>query len=199
MPTPADDSGARGAGTGSLPVDSDVPATEAAASARIHQRRLAFLRSRWDILTVIAAGGALGSLGRWGVSTLVVPEPGRLPWSTFAENVSGGLALGVLMILVLDVWPSQRLIRPFLGVGLLGGYTTFSTYMLDTRTLLAEGHAVTAMTYLFGSLATGTVAVWLGITLTRLAVDLIRRRRAHRNARHNQPTPNPNHDQRNNS
>lgn len=197
MPTPADATGPCSTGTESLPIDSDVSVTEAAASVRLHQRGLAFLRSRWDILTAIAAGGVLGSLSRWGVSQLVVPEPGRFPWSTYVENVSGGLALGCLMVLVLDVWPSQRLVRPFLGVGLLGGYTTFSTYMLDTRTLLADGHAVTAMTYLFASLATGILAIWLAIALTRLAVDLSRRRhKRHRVSAH--ATPNLNHDRRNN-
>lgn len=176
MPTPSDATGPWSAKR-SLPVDSDVPAGEA-ASLRIHQRGLAFLRSRWDILGAIAAGGALGSLARLGISELLVPEAGKFPWSTFVENVSGGLALGCLMVLVLDVWPSRRLVRPFLGVGLLGGYTTFSTYMLDTQTLLTDGHAVTAMTYLFGSLATGVVGVWLAIALTRRAVDHSRRRHA---------------------
>ncbi len=137
----------------------------------------AFLRSRWDVLAAIAVGGALGSLARLGISELLVTEPGRFPWSTFVENVSGGLALGCVMVLVLDVWPSHRLVRPFLGVGLLGGYTTFSTYMLDTRTLLVEGHAFTAMTYLFATLATGIMAVWLAIALTRRAVGLSRNRR----------------------
>lgn len=199
MPRPSDSTGARSSRTPPLPVDSDVSADEAAASVRLHQRGFAFLQSRWDILTAVAAGGALGSLARWGVSQLLDAEPGRFPWSTFVENVSGGFALGCLMILVLDVWPSQRLVRPFLGVGLLGGYTTFSTYMLDIRTLLVDGRAGTAMAYIFGSLAAGIVAVWLGIALTRLVVDLSRRRRTHHRARDARSTVNPKDDRRNNS
>ncbi len=196
VPTSADATGPCSDGTDSLPVDSDVSATEAAALPA-HQRGAAFLRSRGDILVAIAAGGALGSLARLGVSTLLAPEPGRFPWSTFVENVSGGLALGCLMVLVLDVWPSHRLVRPFLGVGLLGGYTTFSTYMLDTRMLLAEGHALTAMTYLFASLFTGVIAVWIAIALTRQAVDGARQRRVRRR-KDARPTTPLNHDRRNN-
>lgn len=72
------------------------------------------------------------------------------------------------MVFVLDVWPSQRYVRPFLGVGLLGGYTTFSTYMLDARLLLGEGQVLTAFAYLGGSLLAGLLAVWAGIASARL-------------------------------
>lgn len=198
MTTPADATGTSSDDRRSMPVDSDALASEA-ADLRIHQRGFAFLRTRWDILAAIAVGGALGSLGRLGVSEVLVPEPGRFPWSTFVENVSGGLALGCLMVLVLDIWASHRLVRPFLGVGVLGGYTTFSTYTLDTRNLLAEGHALTAMTYLFGSLATGIVAIWLAIALTRRAVGLFHRRRRARHRENERRTSTLNHDRRDNS
>jgi CrcB protein len=126
------------------------------------------LRNRWDILAVIAAGGAVGSLGRWGL-TLALPHPtGTFPWATFTANVTGCFLLGVLMVLVIDVWPPSRYVRPFLGVGVLGGYTTFSTYMLDTRSLLVSGRAALAGAYVFGSLAAGLAAVWIGVTATRL-------------------------------
>jgi CrcB protein len=74
------------------------------------------------------------------------------------------------MVLLLEVWPPRRYLRPFLGVGVLGGYTTFSTAMLEGRDLLAGGHAVTAAFYLAASLAVGLAAVALGIVLARLAV-----------------------------
>lgn len=73
------------------------------------------------------------------------------------------------MVFVLDVWPPHRYLRPFLGVGLLGGYTTFSTYMLESRDLLADGQLVTAFNYLGGSLLAGLIAVWLGIASARAA------------------------------
>lgn len=151
-----------------LPVEPDVPVPRDP------------VRWRWDVLLVISVGGALGSLARWGVGELVPWSGNGFPWATFIENVSGGLALGALMVFLLDVWPPHRYLRPFLGVGLLGGYTTFSTYMLESRDLLASGEAATAFTYLAGSLVTGLTAVWLGIASARAAVGLAQRRRRHR-------------------
>jgi len=145
---------------------------------RARRRVRTAIRSRWDILLVIAVGGALGSLARWGL-TLALPHPvGAFPWATFDANVSGCLLIGLLMVVVLDVLPPHRHLRPFLGVGVLGGFTTFSTYMLDARALLAAGRPGTAAAYLFGSLAAGLTAVWLGVTLARLAVRTARQTRA---------------------
>jgi CrcB protein len=161
---------------GRLPVDSDVPAGSG-IDRREERRGFDVLRARWDVLLVISAGGALGSLARWGVGELVPWSGDSFPWATFVENISGGFALGVLMVLLLDVWPASRYLRPFLGVGLLGGYTTFSTYMLESRDLLAGDEVATAFTYLAGSLVAGLIAVWLGITLARAATGPARRRR----------------------
>jgi fluoride exporter len=148
------------------------------------------LAARWDILAVIAVGGALGSVCRWGLGQALAAPHGGFPWATFVENVSGGFGLGVLMVFVLDVWPSSRYLRPFLGVGVLGGYTTMSTYMLDTQGLVLADRTPVAAVYLFGTLAAGLAAVWVGIFLTRLmtrhhhrprprrADDLHRRRKA---------------------
>lgn len=138
------------------------------------------LGSRGDVLLVIALGGALGSLARYGVGELVPWSGEGFPWATFVENVSGAFALGALVVLLLDVWPPHRFLRPFLGVGLLGGYTTFSTYMLETRELLAADRPGTALVYLGGTLLLGLVAVWSGIAVARLGVDRARgRRRRH--------------------
>ena len=140
------------------------------AHASVSPRLSALLVGRWDVVLVIAVGGALGSLARWGVGRLV-PWPGSgFPWGTFAANISGSFALGVLMVLLLEVWSPHRYLRPFVGIGVLGGYTTFSTAMLEGRDLLADGQAVTAAAYLGGSLTAGLAAVGLGIVLARLAV-----------------------------
>jgi len=146
----------------------------------LERPRLSFLRSRWDILLVISMGGALGSLARWGVGELVPWSGEDFPWATFIENISGGFLLGVLMVFLLDVLPPRRYLRPFLGVGLLGGYTTFSTYMLETRELLYSDQGVTALVYLGGSLLAGLVAVWLGIGAARSVDRLAQRRRRRR-------------------
>lgn len=144
------------------------------------RRRGALIRSRWDVLLVIAAGGAVGSLARWSLGE-AIPWSGRgFPWATFVENVSGAFALGVLMVFLLDVWPPHRYARPFVGVGVLGGYTTFSTYMLEARDLVAGGQVPTALAYLGGTLSVGLLAVWAGVALARLSVRLSWRRRLRR-------------------
>jgi CrcB protein len=139
-----------------LPVDPDVDPRDPPAG--------------WDVLAVIALGGALGSLARWGLGESVGTPAGEVPWATVAENVSGSLALGVLMVLVAEVWPGSRYLRPFAGVGLLGGWTTFSTYALDTRSLLAHDRTAAAVLYVGGSLALGLVAVVVGLRVTRRVV-----------------------------
>lgn len=141
------------------------------------------LRSRWDLLLVIALGGAVGSLARWGLARAWPARSGHVPWATLVANLSGCLFLGVLMVLVLDVLPTSRYARPFLGTGVLGGYTTFSTAMLDVRTQLVGGHPELAGAYLAGSLAFGSVAVWLGMVCARLAVSGARARSRNRSRR----------------
>ena len=133
------------------------------------------VRDRWDILLVVALGGALGSLARHAVTEAAPRSPWHIPWGTWVANVSGAFLLGVLMVLVLDVWPPSRYLRPFLGVGVLGGYTTFSAYMLDTRVLLADGHLPAALGYLFGTLLAGLAAAVAGTLLARALVRPRRR------------------------
>jgi CrcB protein len=122
---------------------------------------------RWDVALVIAAGGALGGGARWLVNQALPASPGDFPWSTFAENVTGCFLLAVVMVFLLDVWPPRRYARPFIGIGILGGYTTFSAYTSDTRVLLDAGQAGLAVVYLFGSVAVGLLAVVAGLSLTR--------------------------------
>jgi CrcB protein len=175
---PGHGSGLRHERDGLPDVDPDVPRSSVPAPHRARQT----IRERWDILLVISAGGALGSLARWGVGEALPHDADQISVSTWLENVSGAFLLGVLMVCVIDLWPPQRYVRPFLGVGVLGGYTTFSTYMLDSRSLLAAGEPTRAALYLFGTLATGLIAVWVGIVAMRGAMAISRRRHHHREA-----------------
>jgi CrcB protein len=135
---------------------------------------------RRDVLAVIAVGGALGSLGRWGVAEALPHRPSAFAWSTFITNISGCFLIGLLMVFVIEVWPPSRYLRPFLGVGVLGGYTTFSTYLLDARAMLVGGNSGAAGGYLFGSVGAGVTAVWLAIFVARALVRMSRRRRNRR-------------------
>ena len=118
------------------------------------------------VVAAVATGGALGSAGRWLVSE-AVPAAGGFPWPTFLVNVTGALLIGVLMVVVTDVVTGRPLLRPFLGIGLLGGWTTFSTYALEARDLVATGSPGLAATYVVGSLVVGLLATWAGIAATR--------------------------------
>jgi CrcB protein len=124
-------------------------------------------RPQGDVLAAIALGGGLGSLARYGLARALPTAPGDFPWATFTVNVAGSFALGLLMVYVLEVWPPSRLVRPFLGVGVIGGFTTFSTYGVETRGLLAAHAWTLAAAYALGSLAAGLTAVWAGITTGR--------------------------------
>jgi CrcB protein len=119
------------------------------------------------MLAVIAVGGAVGACTRYGLTLWLPHRAGAFPWSTFATNVSGCLLIGVLMVLVSEAWSAHRLVRPFLGTGVLGGYTTFSTYTVETRALLAGGHAGLGLLYLGATLVCALTAVYAGVLLSR--------------------------------
>jgi CrcB protein len=140
------------------PVDPDVTPEDVESSAVDH----AIVRDRLDVLAVVAAGGALGSAARYGLGELWPAAGGSFPWATFSVNVIGCFLLGLLMVFVVDVWPPRRYVRPFLGVGVLGGFTTFSTYALDTRRLLVEAPTGVAVTYVVGTLVLALLAVVAG-------------------------------------
>lgn len=139
---------------------------------------LATARQRWDLLVVIAAGGALGSLARWGVAEALPHRADEFPWSTFAVNIVGSFAIGVLMVLVLEVWPPTRYVRPFLGVGVLGGFTTFSTFVYDGHALATHDAVVVAVGYAVVTVVAVLVAVAAGVMTARAAASRAHRRHA---------------------
>jgi fluoride exporter len=146
-----------------FPIDPDVTGDEV---RRLPHPAILVLVERRDILLAIALGGALGALGRWGLAEALPHTRDQLPWATVLANVTGCFAIGVLLVVLAERRPDSRLLRPLLGTGVLGGYTTFSTYALDTRDLLAAGRPALAAVYLFGTLVVGLLAVVAAIRLT---------------------------------
>lgn len=116
-------------------------------------------------LGVIAAGGALGALARAGAQAAVPHPPAGFPWATFGVNVTGCLLIGVLMA-VLTSRPAGPLVRPFLGVGVLGGFTTFSAYAVDAQHLVTAGAPGTALAYLAATVLAALLAVAVGDAVT---------------------------------
>ena len=154
----------------SLPDAGAAPGSRRARAHRPLRRLRGGLARRWDVLALISLGGAIGSLARWALAEALPHTHSAFPWATTVTNVTGCFALGVLMVLALEVWPPSRYVRPFAGVGVLGGYTTFSTAMLETRSLAAAGRPVLASEYAVGTTLAGLGAVAVAIALTRAAV-----------------------------
>ncbi|MGH3882356.1 MAG: fluoride efflux transporter FluC [Pseudonocardiaceae bacterium] len=127
------------------------------------------------VLGSISAGGVAGALARYGLSEVFPRDPGGWPWATWAVNVAGCLLIGVLMVLISEVWTGRRLLRPFLGIGVLGGFTTFSTAMVEVQQLVAEGAARLGLLYLVGTVAAAMMAVIIGSGVTRWALFAVER------------------------
>ncbi|ADG87125.1 FluC/FEX family fluoride channel [Thermobispora bispora] len=136
----------------------------------------------WDVLAVIGLGGGIGSVARHLAGAAIPAHPYGFPWATFLVNVTGCLAIGGLMAVV-DALPGRRYLRPFTGVGLLGGYTTFSTYANELVTLVHHGAWAVAGGYALGSILAGLAAVRLGKDAAGAAI----RRAAHRRRRGGAP------------
>lgn len=116
------------------------------------------------LLGVIAVGGVLGSLARFLLADTMGQLAAPHVWATLVVNVAGSFAIGILALRlppVGDRWWH----RPFWITGVLGGFTTFSAFALDTVGLLDEGNVVGALAYLAGTVAAGLCAVALGMRL----------------------------------
>ncbi|HEY2069154.1 MAG TPA: fluoride efflux transporter CrcB [Rhizomicrobium sp.] len=121
-----------------------------------------------SILLAIALGGAIGSLVRFFVASFVQSAVSAgFPWGIFVVNVSGGFLMGVIVelsALKLQISPE---VRAFLTIGILGGYTTFSTFSLDSALLIERGTYGLAAAYMIGSAALSVAALFAGLWLVR--------------------------------
>ena len=118
------------------------------------------------MLGVIALGGAIGALARYGLAEAIPHRAGAFPWATFLTNVIGCLLIGVLLVVIIEARTVHPLSRPFLGTGVLGGFTTFSTFSVETERLIGD-RPLTAVAYFFGTVAVALLAVQTGVVVTR--------------------------------
>jgi CrcB protein len=121
------------------------------------------------VSVAVALGGALGSVARYALDRLIEHRSDSVfPWSTFAINVSGCLVIGAVIAALVDRHHLPAWIRVGLVIGVLGGYTTFSTFAQESLDLL-EGphHAGIALAYMVASVATGVFAVFVGTKIGR--------------------------------
>lgn len=120
---------------------------------------------------LVAAGGALGAMARYGFSSVtghLWPSP--FPYATVLINIVGSLAMGVFIgTMVRLLPPMQAEMRLFIAVGLLGGFTTFSAFSLDTIALIERGQWGPATIYMLASVVFSVGALYVGLLLTRIS------------------------------
>ncbi len=119
------------------------------------------------IVGAIAVGGVIGALARYQIGRWWPTSTDGFPSATLTVNLVGCLLIGILMVLIGNALAPNPLIRPFFATGILGGFTTFSTYAVDLQTLLVHGRAGTALAYLFATALGAIAAVSGGTFLAR--------------------------------
>ncbi|MEU0744451.1 fluoride efflux transporter CrcB [Streptomyces sp. NPDC006134] len=128
-------------------------------------------RTQAPVVAAVALGGGTGAAARYAASLWWPAHTGGFPWTTFWVNVAGCAVIGVFMAVLTGPRTVHRLVRPFFGTGVLGGFTTFSTYAVDIRQLIGTGHVRTALAYLAATPLAALTAVWLGSWAARRALE----------------------------
>jgi fluoride exporter len=163
----------------SLPRDRDVEPTDSAPTRSGESpfevrptRRGPHLRG--DVLVAIFVGGCLGGLARYAIVKARPVAADRFPWPTLAINVSGAFVLALLIVVAAQL-VSSRYLRPLLGTGFCGAFTTFSAIVVTDDEFFAQHHPGLAVGYLAASIVGGLAAASLGLVIGR-AVAVNRRR-----------------------
>jgi CrcB protein len=152
---------------------SSVPAEEIDPDAPVRGSA----RGQWDVTAVVIVGGILGAEGRYGLSVAVPHAVSGFPWSTVYINVIGCFCLGILMSLLGQLSSPHRLVRPFIGIGILGGFTTFSTFTVDAERLIEHHRAGIAGLYVLCTFATAAAATATATIAAQLVGRYVYRRR----------------------
>ena len=137
----------------------------------VRHPRPAYLRPR--SLALVGAGGAVGTTVRYLLEAAVIPAPGQVPWVTFVINVTGAFLLGALLTTLARTGEDagwRRSVRLGVGTGMLGGYTTYSTFAVEVHSLLGAGSTWTGTIYAAGTVLAGVAAAALGLLLARWLV-----------------------------
>jgi CrcB protein len=124
------------------------------------------------LIAWIAAGGAVGAVARYAVISVSGHLWGAaFPWGTLTVNVAGSFLLGALVEVMALVWSPGEGLRAFLVVGLLGAFTTFSTFSLDVVTLYQRGEMAAAAGYILASLVLSVAALFAGLACARVVLN----------------------------
>jgi CrcB protein len=119
---------------------------------------------------MVAIGGALGAMARYWMYNWNPAWQQKAALVTFMVNALGSFMIGAAFVILIEKGGLSPQWRNLVTVGFLGAFTTYSTYSLDALRMLEQGQFASAALYLFGTLLACLVAVWLGMTLTRLVI-----------------------------
>lgn len=123
------------------------------------------------LVLAIALGGAIGAVGRHYVSVAMTLLVGHgFPWGTLVVNIVGSFAMGALIETMALVWSPSLEMRALLTVGVLGAFTTFSTFSLDVATIYERGTPLVLAVYVAASVALSILALFAGLRLMRLVL-----------------------------
>jgi len=121
-----------------------------------------------DILAAIAVGGVIGATARYGLEQAIPTPSSGFPVATFVINLVGSLLLGFVIVISLERLAPTRYVRPFLATGIIGSFTTFSTFAVENVELVHDGAILVAALYVPVTLVGGITASWVGIVAARL-------------------------------
>jgi fluoride exporter len=131
------------------------------------ERWRGWLRRRGPTYAVIAVGGFAGGNARYALGLAWPDVPGRYPWTTFGINVSGAFVLALLLVLILEAWEAPTWLRPLVGTGFLGAFTTFSAVVFALDRFAAAEQWLLFCAYLGFSALAGLAAASFGVLLGR--------------------------------
>jgi fluoride exporter len=118
-------------------------------------------------ILLVMAGGGIGAVLRFQLGRVLVSTPPAWPWGTFVANVLGGFVMGVLAAWLIRVGQAGETMRLLIGVGLLGGFTTFSAFSLDMMRMIEGGAVGLALVYALASVVLALLALFAGLALTK--------------------------------
>ncbi len=118
-------------------------------------------------ILLVMAGGGVGAALRFQLGRMLVSAPPAWPWGTFVVNVLGGFVMGVLAAWLMRAGEAAETMRLLIGVGLLGGFTTFSAFSLDMMRMIESGAVGLAFIYALASVVLALAALYAGMMLTR--------------------------------
>lgn len=124
-------------------------------------------RTDFGVIVAIGVGGALGALARYGIELGGGVGRDGFPWPTLLVNVSGAFGIGVVYMLLGERVRPAPYLRAFLAIGLLGGYTTFSTWTVEAALLVRDGALWIAGTYILATVLAGVAATVVGMAAGR--------------------------------